>query len=300
MLRPRHRGTIRGMERVRLEARPVRLEAREDAAAAARRAAERAGVVVNALESLSDIEACSRLIEHIWDDGEPKAPTTLLRALSHAGSFVAGAFVDGELVGVSFGFYGLEESEVHLHSHITGVDPSFQGRSIGFALKQFQRSWALEHGISTIQWTADPLVRGNAYFNLVKLGATIVGYHDDFYGLLRDRLNAGGASDRVVLRWELLDDRAARAAGRRVIEPALGEGSVILRPDERGGPVVEPNGHGETLHAWLPRDIVELREERPDCAAAWRRAARETVGRSLTDGYRAETITRDGWLVLTR
>ncbi len=288
------------MERVRVETRPVRREARADAADAARRAAHLAGVDIRVLESLSELDGCSRLIEHIWDDGEPKAPTTLLRALSHAGSFVAGAFSGDELVGVSFGFYGLDDSEVHLHSHITGVDPALQSRSIGFALKQFQRSWALEHGVSTIQWTADPLVRGNAYFNLVKLGATIVGYHDDFYGPLRDRLNAGGESDRVVVRWELLAERSLRAAGRRVAEPALGEGSVILRADDGGGPAIEPDGRGGTLHARLPTDIVKLREERPECARAWRRAARDTIGRSLVDGYRAETITRDGWLVLTR
>ncbi len=278
----------------------MRLEAREHAADAARRAAARAGVGVRVLDSLSELDACSRLIERIWDDGEPKAPTTLLRALSHAGSFVAGAYSGAELVGVSFGFYGLEESDVHLHSHITGVDPALQSRSIGFALKQFQRSWALDHGVSTIQWTADPLVRGNAYFNLVKLGATIVGYHDDFYGPLRDRLNAGGESDRVVVRWELLAERSLRAAGRRAVEPVLQDGSVILRADDDGRPAIEPDGRGETLHAWLPADIVKLREEQPDCALAWRRAVRETVGRLLVDGYRAETITRDGWLVLTR
>ena len=47
---------------------------------------------------------------------------------------------DGELVGVSFGFFGLDERELHLHSHITGVDRALQGRSLGFALKQFQRT----------------------------------------------------------------------------------------------------------------------------------------------------------------
>ena len=60
-------------------------------------------------------------------------------------------------------------------------------------------------------WTADPLVRGNAFFNLVKLGATMVAYHENFYGLLEDGLNAGD-SDRVVLRWDLASDRAVRAA----------------------------------------------------------------------------------------
>ena len=113
-----------------------------------------AGVVVETLETLPELDAASSLIERIWDDGEPKAPTTLLRALSHAGGFVAGAYDDEEFVGVSFGFFGLDTSELRLHSHITGVDPRFRGRSVGYALKQFQRSWALARGITTAQWTA--------------------------------------------------------------------------------------------------------------------------------------------------
>jgi predicted GNAT superfamily acetyltransferase len=286
------------MADAQLAAAPVQRDVRDRAAACARDAAERAGVVVRPLESLSELDAGSRLIEHIWDDGEPKAPTTLLRALSHAGSFVAGADSDGELVGISFGFFGLDGSELLLHSHITGVAPAFQSRSVGFALKQFQRSWALARGIRTIHWTADPLVRGNAYFNLVKLGASIVGYHADFYGRLQDRLNAGGESDRVVVRWELASERATRAAFGDGAAPARGEGRVLLRQRPDGEPEIS-DADGGRLLAWIPRDIVAIREERPASAQAWRHAVRDTVGRALSDGYRVDTITRDGWLVLT-
>jgi predicted GNAT superfamily acetyltransferase len=286
------------MADTQLVAAPVQPDVRDRAAARARDAAERAGVVVRSLESLSELEAGSRLIEHIWDDGEPKAPTTLLRALSHAGSFVAGAHSDGELVGISFGFFGLEESELLLHSHITGVAPAFQSRSVGFALKQFQRSWALARGIRTIHWTADPLVRGNAYFNLVKLGASIVGYHADFYGVLQDRLNAGGESDRAVMRWELTSERAIRAALGEATAPDREEGAVLLRPGADGEPEI-CEADGARLLAWIPRDIVRIREERPGSAQAWRHAVRDTVGRALSGGYRVDAITRDGWLVLT-
>jgi predicted GNAT superfamily acetyltransferase len=31
-----------------------------------------------------------------------------------------------------------------------------------------------------VTWTFGPLVRRNAYFNLVKLGATAVAFHKDF------------------------------------------------------------------------------------------------------------------------
>ena len=287
------------MEHLQLEVTPVQANVREHAAETALGAATRAGVVVRALDSLAELEAASALIERIWDDGEAKAPITLLRALSHAGNFVAGAYEGRELVGVSFGFLGLEASDVHLHSHITGVDPHFRSRSVGYALKQFQRSWSLARGITVAQWTADPLVRGNAYFNLVKLGASIVGYHDDFYGLLRDRLNAGGASDRAVIRWDLVSERSIRAASRPVAAPALGDGVVILRAgaDSRPDTADELD---EALHAWIPEDIVALRSTDPDLALAWRQASRDTIGRALANGYRADTITRDGWLVLTR
>jgi len=287
------------MEHLQLEVTPGQANVREHAAETALGAAARAGVVVRALDTLAELEAASALIERIWDDGEAKAPITLLRALSHAGNFVAGAYEDRELVGVSFGFLGLEASDVHLHSHITGVDPHFRSRSVGYALKQFQRSWSLARGITVAQWTADPLVRGNAYFNLVKLGASIVGYHDDFYGLLRDRLNAGGASDRAVIRWDLVSERSIRAASRPVAAPALGDGVVILRASADTRPETADE-LDEALHAWIPEDIVALRSTDPDLALAWRQAARDTIGRALANGYRADTITRDGWLVLTR
>ena len=60
------------------------------------------------------------------------------------------------------------------------------------------------------------------------------------------------------------------------------------------------SGLDETLYAWIPEDIVTLRETDPGCAGAWRQAARDTIGQALADGYRADAITRDGWLVLTR
>jgi predicted GNAT superfamily acetyltransferase len=256
-------------------------------------------VVTRPLRTLTELDTGSQLIERIWDDGEPKAPTSFLRALSHSGGFVAGAYGDGELVGISFGFLGLEGDELYLHSHITGVAPTFRGRSVGFALKQFQRAWALARGIQTITWTADPLVRTNMHFNVVKLGTTIVAYHQDFYGPLRDTLNAGQESDRVVMRWELASARAERAAEGNPVPPARADGNVILRAGPESEPATAP-ADGEVLRAWIPPDIVRLRAERPACAHAWREALRHTAGRALAEGYRADWITADGWLVLTR
>ena len=268
------------------------------AAATALAAADRAGVQIRLLDSVGEFEAGSRLIGRIWSDDDPKAPAALLRALSHAGNFVAGAFSDGELVGVSVGFFGREGDELHLHSHITGVDPRLQNRSLGFALKEFQRSWALEHGASSVRWTADPLVRRNLYFNLCKLGATVVDYHPDFYGPLLDGVNGAGESDRVMLHWELAAPRAVEAAARP-LEPAVRRGAVVLEPAADGSPIAT-SPDAEALLVWIPEDIVSLRNTDPGQADAWREAVRVALGGALADGYRGETITRDGWLLLTR
>jgi predicted GNAT superfamily acetyltransferase len=273
----------------------------ERAAAAARAAAEHAGVDIRVLDTIPEFEAASRLVSRIWADDEPKAPASLLKALSHADNFVAGAWSGEELVGISLGFWGVDDGELYLHSHITGVHPVLQGRAVGFALKQFQRAWTLEHGAPTVRWTADPLVRMNTYFNLVKLGATIVAYHDDFYGRIDDGLNSGEESDRVEVCWDLASERVAAAAERatHAAAPPVTEGTVILRADSAGAPTIS-SPDGDALLAWIPGDIVQLRESDMRTANAWRRALRDTVGRSLSEGYHVEAITRDGWFIITR
>lgn len=286
------------MSRIELAAPGAALER---AAAAADAAAERAGVEIRVLRTLPEFEAASRLVSRIWADDEPKAPASLLKALSHADNFVAGAWSSTELVGISLGFFGIEDGELYVHSHITGVHPVLQGRAVGFALKQFQRAWALEHGAPTVRWTADPLVRMNTYFNLMKLGATIVAYHDDFYGRIVDGLNSGEESDRVEVCWDLASERVTAAAERTAPAARAPDtaGTVILRADSAGAPAVS-SADGDALLAWIPGDIVQLRESDMRTANAWRRALRDTVGRSLSDGYRVDAITRDGWFILTR
>lgn len=269
------------------------------AGATASSAADNAGVEIRLLDSMAEFEAASRLIAHIWSDDDPKAPAALLRALSHAGNFVAGAFSEAELVGVSIGFFGQDDDHLHLHSHITGVDPRRQNKSLGFALKQFQRSWALARGTSSIRWTADPLVRRNLYFNLCKLGATIVDYYPDFYGPLFDGVNGAGESDRVLLHWDLISPRAVAAADQPPLEPVVRPGAVIVAPGTDGFPVATSSS-AETLLVSIPDDIVSLRSSDPAQADAWREAVRVAVGSALVDGYRGEAITRDGWLLLTR
>jgi predicted GNAT superfamily acetyltransferase len=245
------------------------------------------------------------LFEAVWG----AAPGTMLpmgaaRALEHAGNYVAGAFDrDGGLVGAAIGFFGRRDRRLILHSHIAGVHPAVQGRAVGFALKQHQRAWALAAGIRTVEWTFDPLVRRNTFFNVTKLGVRVVAYHPDFYGPMDDAVNAGEPTDRCVARWDLAAPAAVAAADGAAAEPDRGAllaagAAVVLDQAPDGAPVTRPAATGTRL-AWVPTDVVALRGRAPALAHAWRLALRDTLVGAFRGGFALTGATRDGWYVLT-
>jgi predicted GNAT superfamily acetyltransferase len=258
----------------------------------ARRTTVELAVEVRALDDMPGITDAEALLRAIWGfpEGETPVSAGVLRALAFAGGYVAGAFAEDEMIGASVGFFALRHDTLHLHSHITGVLPEWQSRHVGLALKQHQRAWARDRGIKVIEWTFDPLVRRNAYFNLVKLGASVVGFEPSFYGEMQDAINAGDLTDRAVVHWRLDDSQAGTDQA---------DAHVILRADETGRPVVSTPADGP-LRAWIPEDIVELRKTDPGAALAWRVALRQSLGAAVTAGYVATSMTRDGWYTLER
>src|SRR6478672_11648756 len=137
----------------------------------AEEAADHANIRLVPLTELSDAGRVRAVVDEVWGDQAP--PPELLRAMQHAGSVLHGAVAGEELVGFVWGFAGFEDG-IHLHSHMLAVVPRLQVHGVGFALKLAQRAVCLDHGITEVRWTYDPLVARNARFNLVKLGATAV------------------------------------------------------------------------------------------------------------------------------
>ncbi len=225
-------------------------------------------VEIRRLDSVDRQLAGVRLLCAVWgtDSAEDLVGPSMMRALDFAGNYVYGAYLGGELVGVSVAFLGGD----HLHSHITGLLPSARAAGLGPALKRHQRDWALERGITRVEWTFDPLVARNAYFNLQKLGAVAVAYLPDFYGAMADGLNDGDATDRLLARWDLTRtgpvQPVAVTAGDRAVE--------------------------------VPRDVESLRRNDPAAAAGWRQRVRDRFQEALADGFRIAGITRDSVYVL--
>ncbi|MFC4852312.1 GNAT family N-acetyltransferase [Actinophytocola glycyrrhizae] len=259
---------------------------------AALRAAGAAGVTVRELTAIDDFAAVCTLFQGIWrtDPASPLVTTELLRALTKAGNYLAGAFDGPTLVGACVGFFGAPADGI-MHSHIAGVSAAAAGRHVGHALKLHQRAWALRRGVTAIEWTFDPLVARNAWFNLGKLGATATEYLPDFYGGMHDLVNGGDDTDRLLVRWDL--DHPTEFAG------APGHAVVALGRTAAGAP--EPGTTtGATLLVAVPSDIAAVRAAAPGRAREWRVAVRDVLGGLLADGARVAGFDRAGWYVVTR
>jgi predicted GNAT superfamily acetyltransferase len=261
--------------------------------------------IVEQLSALEELRELESLLAGIWErPGEPPINIDMLRALSHSGNYVAGARVDGRLVGGLVGWLGARAAhELHLHSHILGVFAEGQAAGVGFQLKQDQRRWCLERGVTTVEWTTDPLVSRNAYFNLTKLGARASEYLVDFYGVMTDGLNAGEESDRLLITWELDSSEAKSAAEGHPADPDIDRltrdgAAVALAVGPAGEPVAGPASTARVLICQVPPDIVAIRHESSAVAHSWRLALRHVLSGALDAGYEVTAATRNGWYVL--
>ncbi len=232
--------------------------------------------------SPADSALAAQILDSVWGTAGMVSPD-VITAATHSGGYcsLASVVVGGErqYVGASF---ALASNTGILHSHVTGVVAQFVGSGVGLALKMHQFEWAREHGYSKIGWTFDPLVRRNAWFNLVKLGANVVSYHENFYGELNDSINRGEQSDRLLVHWEVTT-----------------VGSVVSRA---AGAFVGPsNGVGDSyLYIGTPQDIENLRGSDPAAARRWRAEQRQSFRALAEPGARVVGLNRDYNYVLTR
>ncbi len=269
-------------------------EPTSDAAARAQElagaAAGRAGVTVRTLHAMDDLERARKVFDTTWPlpGGGTTMETNLIRAFEHSGAYVSAAFDaagpgEAPAVGATLAFLGRHRDaagawETHLHSHMTAALPEWQDRHVGTALKLHQRAWALSHDVPVVVWTFDPLVRRNARFNLVKLGAGVAEYLPDFYGTMTDEVNAGDRTDRLLAWWDVASVRADEAAAGRL--------APMTTP---------PPG---ALVVALPDDVVALRRADSQAALGWRMRVREAMVPALAAGWTVAGVTVEGSYVL--
>jgi predicted GNAT superfamily acetyltransferase len=158
------------------------------------------------LRNAEELGVLPEFEKRIWGGEFEMVSVNVLVATVSEGGMAIGAFdVDapgGErLVGAVYGF---ATSQPHvLHSHYMAVDPAYRRRGLAVELKQRQRTWCLDHDVTAMRWTYDPLQLANAHLNLQVLGAVGISYHVNHYGTLGG-INGSLPSDRVTVLWDLL------------------------------------------------------------------------------------------------
>lgn len=255
-----------------------------------------AGVIVREATELAEFSAISALLNRVWDysPGSCQITVSLLRALSVTGNYVGAAFIEDDVAGAAVAFFAPRDGS--LHSHITGVDPKWRAQQVGFLLKSHQRTWALRHDIRSITWTFDPLVRRNAYFNLVKLGARATAYLPDFYGPMHDGLNRGEESDRLLVEWDLRSPAAVAAAEARPPRAPTGEHPALI--EVGAGSLQESPWSGGPALVPIPEDIEQVRVEDPQLAQAWRGRVRDVLAGAMDRGAEITGFDRQrGYLI---
>jgi predicted GNAT superfamily acetyltransferase len=252
-------------------------------------------ITIRRARTVADFLACQEVQRLSWgiaDDSYLVPVATMIGAQYHGG-LVLGAFLPGgKAVGMSFAFLGKIDGRLCLYSQLTGISPGHQGRGLGFLLKSAQREAARREKIPCIAWAFDPLQAGNARFNLGKLGAVAIHYHENMYGPRTDALNRDTPTDRLIAIWET--DPAATSIPRRTFDDATRMISVSQDPEGRilpSTPTLPPSAFSLLLE--IPDDINRLRRERPGLAERWGRVVRKAFQDAFGRGYRAVGFVRD-------
>jgi predicted GNAT superfamily acetyltransferase len=254
------------------------------------------GLHFRGVRGIEDARTMARVLDAVWGgwDGAAGIQDSTILALAHAGNYAEIAILGDDPVGAALGFFGVPLGDV-LHSHVVGVLPRAAGLGIGTMIKKRQREWCLQRSIGTMTWTFDPLVARNAYFNIEKLGARPTHYMIDYYGQMRDGLNAGQASDRVLLTWDLTAD--APAPGRVARDRTF----VVLAANAGGRPeLANPPSDCEHVSIEIPSDIEHLRRENTPLSHEWRLALRQTLPQLLGTGWNVTSFDRAGAYVMER
>ena len=206
------------------------------------------------------------------------------------GGLVLGAFTpEGSALGLSFGFLGKIGGRLCLYSQLTGVVPGQRGRGLGGRLKTAQREFARLEGLNSLAWAFDPLQAGNAWFNLVRLGATSGRYVEEMYGQRTDALNAQGPTDRLIVEWSTAAPAPSPSPSPEDPNslPRLIEGGERPRINRT---VVEAE---PSLLLEIPANIGSMRRDHPDQALAWSQVVRKSFRIAFEAGYEAVGFCRE-------
>jgi predicted GNAT superfamily acetyltransferase len=230
----------------------------------------RDGILIRPCHGIEEFEACLRVERAVWKSSDVDVvPIPLFVVASETGGQVLGAFHGTDLVGFTLAIAGWRARKPFLHSHMTAVLDGHRDLGVGRRLKLYQREDALARGIGLVEWTFDPLVTKNAYFNFVRLGVVARRYLPNVYGITTSPLHGSLPTDRLVAEWRLRSNRVRR---------------VLAGKEANAG--TSKNG----VRITIPANLEELRSSDPTQARQIQSQVRAEFLKWFGKGYAATGV----------
>ncbi len=253
----------------------------------------RQSITIRDITDLAEMREVEELQKEIWGVADREVlPAMAMRPITVVGGVLIGAFDNSRMVGFVFGFPGLDESRLILHSDMLAVKTEYRSHGIGYQLKLAQRERALEKGIDMITWTFDPLQAANAHLNFSRLGVISDRYFVNFYGETTSYLHRTG-TDRLWVKWFLNSERVRDRSQERLkgtsVSNERDRSSILIRVAENEEPKVLHDGPTvETAIIEVPGDINAILRDDCKVAIRWREATRHAFKVALDAGYVVE------------
>jgi predicted GNAT superfamily acetyltransferase len=230
----------------------------------------RDGITIRSCHGIEEFEACVRVERQVWKSQDiDVVPIPLFVVAAETGGQVLGAYHGANLVGFTLAIAGWRDRKPFLHSHMTAVLDSHRDRGIGRRLKLFQRDDAISRGISLVEWTFDPFIIKNAYFNFILLGAIARRFLPNAYGITTSPLNGHLPTDRLIAEWHLRSDRVSRVLASEQVNEAISKRTVRIA---------------------IPSNFEGMRSADPSCAIKWQADVRAQFSKWLALGYTATSV----------
>lgn len=235
-------------------------------------APQRDRITIRPCHGIAEFEDCVRVEREVWKSSDiDVVPIPLFVVASETGGQVLGAYDGASLVGFTMAIAGWRDRQPFLHSHMTAVSEGYRDKGIGRRLKLFQRDDALKRGIALVEWTFDPLMTRNAYFNFTRLGAFARRYLPNAYGLTTSPLHASLPTDRLVAEWHLKSGRVRQAVANK--------------------PPIRPSAPSKKAQRiTIPENIEELKTNHPSGARELQAEVREQFLQWFGKGYVATGV----------
>lgn len=242
------------------------------------------------MEQVEGIVEVQRLAWNMEDIGI--VPTFETRAVADAGFVYIAIDQTDTVIGFIYGYHHFPD--VH-YSHMMAVIPEWQGKGVGYNLKNYHRDQALqsEHHISKIQWTVDPLLPNNAYLNFAKLGCYCDIYKVNYYGDPDSdgvEIYAGLPTDRFKVTWPIhsarVEARMNNYTQNRITQEELLQRSPAINEIRDDSYVKISDIPDTSFTVQVPANFQHIRRKRIAVAQKWRLAFREICQNAFAMGHK--------------